>query len=143
MTAGNAVNRPSIAGQCTGLINGAEAPATQDRLTLIDPATAEAVCELFEQGPDAVDVAVRSARQAFRAGTWSRRPLVERAAVLQQAAQRLRDEGPDIAAWDSRTTGLLHHAALAPQSQAAAGWLDYFAASLLTLGDDLYRQIPY
>ncbi|PRY17508.1 aldehyde dehydrogenase family protein [Kineococcus rhizosphaerae] len=74
-------------------------------LPLLDPATGEVVGRSPIHDGAAVDAAVARARAAFTAGTWSHRPVRERAAVLRRLADLVEDAADELAALDSRQSG--------------------------------------
>ena len=55
-------------------------------LEVMDPAHGTVIAQAPAAGPDDVDAAVRAAREAFASGVWSRRPITERARILQRFA---------------------------------------------------------
>lgn len=73
------------------------------RLQVVDPATGEVFADCPRTSPELLAEAVACARDAF--GSWSRRPLAERAAVLARAADAIEARGADIAALLTREQG--------------------------------------
>jgi gamma-glutamyl-gamma-aminobutyraldehyde dehydrogenase len=82
--------------------------ATQDttrELPLVDPATGEVVGHSRIHDARDVDAAVARARAVFTAGTWSQRPVRERAAVLRRLADLVEAAADELAGLDSRQSG--------------------------------------
>ncbi len=76
------------------------APATTRRLSLVNPATEEAFCEVAEAGAADVDAAVSAARTAFDEGPWPRMTPAERAAMMRKLAAALEQRTAQLdAAW--------------------------------------------
>jgi gamma-glutamyl-gamma-aminobutyraldehyde dehydrogenase len=65
-------------------VGGEFLPGSERPFASVNPATGETLAELQAAGPREVDLAVRSARAAFRGGAWSRLAPRERAAVMQR-----------------------------------------------------------
>jgi acyl-CoA reductase-like NAD-dependent aldehyde dehydrogenase len=89
------------------LMMGGEPAAAADGKTfeVIEPATAAAMAEVAEGGPQdarhAVDVAVR----AFEEGAWRRMSARERGRILTKASFRIRDRQEQLAALEARNGG--------------------------------------
>lgn len=78
---------------------------TEQTVPLVDPATGAVVEHVPVHDAAAVDAAVVRARQVFTAGTWSQRPVRERAAVLRRLADLVEEAADELAALDSRQSG--------------------------------------
>ena len=74
------------------------------RLELTEPATEEALTEIFAAGPGEVDDAVTGAQRAFENG-WRDLPPGKRAEILFAVATKLRERAGEIAGLDSRNVG--------------------------------------
>src|SRR5437899_2819123 len=72
---------------------------------VIDPSTGAEVARWVEATPAEIDAAVGAARRTFDEGVWRRMSLAGRAEVLEQVAQRLRDERERLAALEALDTG--------------------------------------
>jgi acyl-CoA reductase-like NAD-dependent aldehyde dehydrogenase len=68
-------------------VDGALEPVESETLEIRDPATGELVGRVSAASAETVDRAVRSAQAAFR--EWSRRSIVDRAAILRRGAELL------------------------------------------------------
>ncbi|WP_307835296.1 aldehyde dehydrogenase [Streptomyces adelaidensis] len=78
-------------------IGGAWADSRDGRaVDVCSPATGEPIGTARLAGTADVDLAVEAARSSFEAGTWRRRPAVERAAVLRAAADHLEGLGDAV-----------------------------------------------
>ncbi len=71
----------------------------------VDPSTGTAFAASVACGAPEVDLAVRAARRAFDAGTWSRRDPAARRDVLVRLAALLEDNAEELAQLDSREAG--------------------------------------
>jgi aldehyde dehydrogenase (NAD+) len=81
-------------------------PWEGDSLTIFYPATAEQVCRLPEDGPQAVDSAVARARSAFDSGCWSGLPVGRRQEILRAAAGMIRAHSNELAVLETLCAGL-------------------------------------
>jgi len=89
-----------------GLFIGGEfvEPKSGRRFTTIDPATEEPLAEVADAGPEDVDLAVRSARDAFDGG-WRDLPGSERAKYLYRIARMLQERSREFAVLESMNGG--------------------------------------
>jgi acyl-CoA reductase-like NAD-dependent aldehyde dehydrogenase len=86
--------------------------------------------------------AIDAARAAFDAGTWSRSPATQRAAVLRNIAARMRDEIDSMGALLSREVGKPIRMAIA-EVRGAADVYEYYAGLTLDLkGDSITGFVP-
>ncbi|VCU69836.1 2-formylbenzoate dehydrogenase [Pigmentiphaga humi] len=99
-------------------------PQSGQYLPTRNPAEGEDLMDAAQAGAQDVDAAVRAAQAAFPA--WAAMPPRERAALLKQAAGRLRQHVDDLALLDSLNNGNPVRA-LRPDVLAAADGLEYFA----------------
>ena len=67
-------------------IHGEHVAGGADRFTIVNPATAEPLCEVAAGGAREIDAAVASAQRAFREGTWRRMAPRDRLDVLNRLA---------------------------------------------------------
>ncbi len=67
-------------------IHGEHVPARAGRFTVVNPATAEPLCEVAAGDATDIDAAVASGRRAFREGTWRRMAPRDRLDVLNRLA---------------------------------------------------------
>ncbi len=77
------------------LIRGEQVAGEGAALAVENPATEETVTELQGASPEQVDAAVAGAREA--APGWAATPAVERAELLHEVANRMRDRTEDLA----------------------------------------------
>ncbi len=96
----------SVARDVPMFIDGAPAVASGGEwLEVRSPATGEIVGRVPAGTEADVDRAVQAARAAFAAGTWSRRLLSERAAILGKLADLLEANADDLARLETLQTG--------------------------------------
>jgi benzaldehyde dehydrogenase (NAD) len=88
--------------------------AAAERLTVVEPATGEALAEVGQAGPDEVRAA--AARAAAAQPAWAATDPHERAAVLLAAAAALEHHGDELAGWLVREGG-----AIPPKAQFEVG----------------------
>jgi aldehyde dehydrogenase (NAD+) len=89
-----------------GLFIGGEfvEPRSGKWFTTIDPATEEPLAEVADAGPEDVDLAVRSARDAFDGG-WRDLPGSERAKYLYRIARMLQERTREFAVLETMNGG--------------------------------------
>jgi aldehyde dehydrogenase (NAD+) len=89
-----------------GLFIGGEfvEPRSGKWFTTIDPATEEPLAEVADAGPEDVDLAVRSARDAFDGG-WRDLPGSERAKYLYRIARMLQERSREFAVLETMNGG--------------------------------------
>jgi len=85
------------------LINGA-AVGSADYFETVNPATQEVLAEVARGGAKEIDAAVAAAKAAFP--SWAAKPATERAAVLRKLGDLIAKNVPEIAATETRDTGL-------------------------------------
>lgn len=78
------------------------APGGADR-EVFDPATSAVLAVISDSGPAVVDAAVVAARKAF--GSWSTRSTIDRAAVLERAADAIAANASALAEIETLDTG--------------------------------------
>jgi acyl-CoA reductase-like NAD-dependent aldehyde dehydrogenase len=88
---------------------------TDDRYEIRSPASEELVATVAKGATSHVDAAVAAATHAFEEGKWRHTPVAERAAVINEVAQRFGARTEELAALQSaengatvRITGALH-----------------------------------
>ncbi len=99
-------------------------PQSGQYLPTHNPAENEALMDAAQANTADVDAAVRAAQAAFP--DWAAMPPRERAALLKEAARRLRNHVDELALLDSLNNGNPVRA-LKPDVLAAADGLEYFA----------------
>jgi betaine-aldehyde dehydrogenase len=78
------------------LIGGERVAGAGEKLAVENPATEETIAEVGAASPEQVDAAIAAAREA--APGWAGTPAGERAEMLHEVANRLRDATDDLAA---------------------------------------------
>ena len=99
-------------------------------LAVINPSTGDQLAEVLAGGPAEVDAAVAAAAAA--APAWARTPPLERARLLREAAQRVRQHSHDLALIDAADCGNPVRAMLM-DAEVAATQLEYFAGLVLEI----------
>ncbi|MFD9321860.1 aldehyde dehydrogenase family protein [Streptomyces sp. NPDC060053] len=111
------------------------------RTEVVDPSRGAVVTTVAEAGAADVDAAVRAARAAFDAGTWSALSGRERGRVLLRVAELIRAEADEIARLESLDVGKPITLAHAVDVTNAANDYEYFAALAFSL-DGATRDTP-
>ncbi|WP_380170495.1 5-carboxymethyl-2-hydroxymuconate semialdehyde dehydrogenase [Kineococcus sp. DHX-1] len=113
---------------------------------VLDPVSNTTYATAAAGGAADVDAAVRAARRAFDAGTWSERPARGRARVLNAIADLVEASDTRLAELETFDTGLPITQALG-QAQRAAENFRFFADLVVAQSDDAYkvpgRQVNY
>ncbi len=125
------------------LVDGSRFPAAGGRtLETINPATEEviAVCALAGEGD--VDLAVRAARRALKAGPWGRSTGPERARVLHRLADLLERERESLVLLESLDAGKPLAATRRQDVPAAIDCLRYYAGWADKLTGDVVPARP-
>lgn len=91
----------------------------------IDPATAKPLANIHSTTRSAVDAAIASAQRAFP--SWSATPHIERARILQKAAQILRARNDELAKVETHDTGKPFSETSTVDVVTGADVLEYFA----------------
>ncbi|OXY83799.1 aldehyde dehydrogenase [Oceanimonas doudoroffii] len=119
-------------------INGKSTPSVSGHVFKTEnPATGEVIAEVAEGGPADLDNAVRSAREAFNRGVWSRIHPSERKAVLLNFAQLIRDNSVELALLESLDSGKPISDCLAVDVEESAAVIAWHAEAQ----DKLYDQV--
>jgi acyl-CoA reductase-like NAD-dependent aldehyde dehydrogenase len=111
------------------------------RTEVVDPSRGAVVTTVAEAGAADVDAAVRAARAAFDAGTWSGLSGRERGRVLLRVAELIRAEADEIARLESLDVGKPITLAHAVDVTNAANDYEYFASLAFSL-DGATRDTP-
>lgn len=114
--------------------------AASGRIERHHPASGRLVATYAQGGAVDIDRAVGAAHRAFADGSWSRRPLRERAAVLRAMADGLRAAEAELAAVEAAETGKPLADALADIRAGAELW-HYAAAALRTVHGEVYPDL--
>ncbi|MGD8495853.1 MAG: aldehyde dehydrogenase family protein [Gemmatimonadales bacterium] len=89
----------------TKLLIGGEWADGASRFPTLNPATEETIAEVEEAGPEQVDAAVRSAREAFANPKWRHMDPHRRAGLLWRLADLVEKNAEFIAATETRDNG--------------------------------------
>lgn len=103
----------------------------------INPATGKVLTEVASLDAADVDAAVRSARAAFEAGVWSRRPPAERKKVLQRFAELMRQHAEELALLETLDMGKPISDALSVDVPGSANTIAWYAEAI----DKIYDEI--
>jgi acyl-CoA reductase-like NAD-dependent aldehyde dehydrogenase len=113
------------------LIGGQEAAAASgDRLPVVNPATGRPIATVAAGGAEDIDRAVRVGREAFDSGVWSRRPVDERARVLNRLADGIERRIEELYRLETLNNGRPWNETRAQVSRLPE-WYRYNAALLL------------
>ncbi|KAL2012756.1 hypothetical protein VTN00DRAFT_281 [Thermoascus crustaceus] len=106
--------------------DGKVQPATSgETFVTVDPANATPLAEIHAASHADVDAAIASAERAFP--SWSQTPPIQRARILQKAAQLLRERNDDIAKFETLDTGKAFSETSTVDVVTGADVLEYFA----------------
>jgi acyl-CoA reductase-like NAD-dependent aldehyde dehydrogenase len=108
-------------------VNGAYQPATEGRISIINPATELAVATIDSSSFDTVNSIIASSLQNFSSGEWSQADASTRFGVLLKAANLLRSRLPEFINLETQQTGRPIREMKA-QLQRIPEWLEYFAS---------------
>lgn len=126
--------RPSGA----ALIGGREADAISGKvMDAINPADGSILTKIASCGAEDVDIAVRSGRQAFENGSWSRRPPAERKNVLRRLAELMFANADELALLETLSVGKPIKDARNIDVPASANAIAWYAESI----DKVYGEI--
>jgi betaine-aldehyde dehydrogenase len=118
--------KPAFMGMRVG---GDEVPAADGgTFEVINPASDTVVADVARGGPEDVDRAVRVAKAAFEAGTWSGMSATDRGRVLLRVAAQIREHAGELAALEVRHSGKTITDARG-EVEAAAGCFEYYAGA--------------
>ncbi|MGX6444297.1 aldehyde dehydrogenase family protein [Neobacillus sp. K501] len=71
----------------------------------VNPATGEKIADVAEAGPEDIDVAVKSAREAFDHGRWSRMGTAERSRLIYKLADLIEEHKVELAQLETLDNG--------------------------------------
>ena len=93
--------------------------AAGETYDVVDPASEEPFARVPKAGVADAEAAVRAAREAFDLGPWPKMKAVERAAILNRAAAKLRERAEELARLESMQMGKLLEESLVDMADAA------------------------
>ncbi|EEA24702.1 hypothetical protein TMatcc_007800 [Talaromyces marneffei ATCC 18224] len=102
-----------------------QAATSNKTFQTIDPATGAHIADIHEASRADVDKAIQSAERAFP--SWSATPPIQRARILQKAAQLLREQNNEIATAETHDTGKAFSETSVVDVATGADVLEYFA----------------
>jgi acyl-CoA reductase-like NAD-dependent aldehyde dehydrogenase len=110
------------------VIGGERTPAADGRtFPTLDPATGAVIAEVAHAGPDDVDRAVVSAREALESGPWRSMPAAGRSAAIEALANAIERNAQEIAELEALDNGKPVKLALSVDVALTVGHLRYFA----------------
>src|SRR6195256_4812397 len=87
-------------------VNGQWAPSSAGQtFPVYDPSTEEVIARVSAADKTDVDAAVKSAREAFDSGPWSKTTAQDRGRILFKLAEKIRQNAASLADLESRNTG--------------------------------------
>src|SRR5258706_8252357 len=87
-------------------VNGQWVPsAAGQTFPVYDPSTEEVIARVSAADKTDVDAAVKSAREAFDSGPWSKTTAQDRGRILFRLAEKIRQNAASLADLESRNTG--------------------------------------
>ena len=104
----------------------------------LNPATNAPIADTAEGTAEDVARAVSAAKRAFDDGAWSTAPATERARVLRQIAQAIRDDADDFVGLEVLDIGM-PITQMRQQAERAAHNFDYFADVVCELDSKAHR----
>ncbi|MBL4929287.1 aldehyde dehydrogenase [Fuscibacter oryzae] len=120
------------------LIDGAFVPAASGkRFASVNPATGQVLTEVAHGGAEDIDRAVRSARNAFDDGRWSRQTPGQRKEVMLRLAALIRANIPELALLDSLDMGKPVKDAATVDAPGSAHFFQWHAEAI----DKIYDEI--
>lgn len=101
--------------------------STSKKIPVINPSNEEIISYIDEASPKEVDLAIKSAKEAFSMGSWASSTGAERSACLSKLADLLEKNISLIAMIESLNTGKPYKMAKNNDSSAAINLLRYYA----------------
>ena len=109
-------------------INGEYVQASnQGTFEVTNPATQEVIARVSEATEQDVDLAVRTARDAFENGPWRTMPVSERSAKLRRMAEIILERKEEIARFDAMDVGKPYQSTVEHEVARAANNIRFFA----------------
>ncbi|KAL5002446.1 aldehyde dehydrogenase domain-containing protein [Aspergillus recurvatus] len=108
-------------------IDGQVAPPTATTISIVNPATEEALASINATSSEAVNEIITTSWKTFHSGVWSQIDPSDRFAVLSRASTLLRSRINDFIALETAQTGRPIRE-MRTQLARVPEWLDYFAS---------------
>ena len=119
-------------------VNGTWIQGSGDALALISPHDGAALATIDTASASDVDLAVRSAREAFESGIWSGLAPRERGQIMMAFAQNVHDHAEELALMISLEMGKPVREALQTELRAVVNCLRWYGES----ADKLVDEVP-
>ena len=117
--------------------------ASREQIALINPANEEVFTHVASASEVDVDLAVKSARQAFESMSWRRMRPLDRGKLLERVAQLIEENADELATLECIDNGKPKHLAAAVDVPSAAdtfrymaGWCTKLSGKTLPLSGD-------
>ena len=122
---------------CRSLIGGQSVGSRQPHIDKFYPATGEVIARIEPADEAMLDQAVAIAAEAQK--EWAARSGADRSAVLNRAAQLLRDRNDELSRLEVRDVGKCYGEAVSADVPSGADAMAYFAALAATETGDMHR----
>ena len=122
---------------CRSLIGGQSVGSSQPHIDKFYPATGEVIARIEPADEAMLDQAVAIAAEAQK--EWAARSGADRSAVLNRAAQLLRDRNDELSRLEVRDVGKCYGEAVSADVPSGADAMAYFAALAATETGDMHR----
>ncbi len=120
-------------------INGKYVEASDQRtFDVTNPATQEIIARVSEATEEDVDLACRTAREAFENGPWRTMSVKERSAKLRRMADIILERREEIARYDAMDVGKPYQATVEHEVARAAHNIRFFADFVEQQGGETY-----
>ncbi|MEV5749480.1 aldehyde dehydrogenase family protein [Actinoallomurus sp. NPDC052308] len=128
-----------VAFQVRQALIGGKPVGTDDTIDVLDPSTGEVCARTVRGGPQEIDLAVASARDAFET-VWRHASPADRATACRRIAAAIREHRAELAELETLDTGKPISQAYV-DADAAARYFDFYAGCVEALfGDTLFSQ---
>lgn len=111
-----------------------EFKTSDKKIEVVNPATEEPIASIYEAGPDDIDKAIQSARNAL--SLWRKTSYSERAYVLREIAQVITNNLSVLAELESKESGKALKESLFVDIPLAAECFKYYASFLESLEEE-------
>jgi 5-carboxymethyl-2-hydroxymuconic-semialdehyde dehydrogenase/aminomuconate-semialdehyde/2-hydroxymuconate-6-semialdehyde dehydrogenase len=131
---------PTLPARVTGFAGGAAVPGEGPELPVLDPATGAQISVLVEDGPAAVDRAVRAARAAFEGSGWATMATAARQEMLTRMHDAVLAHAGELADLECAALGVPVRELRARHMPRAAYNFRFFAEFIGQARGDVYDQ---